>query len=157
MGRFSPPLQGSFLQKLSWKVSFFSFHLFPVNSLFMLESSTFHFVPCEHSFWRFNFFLHLFHLNTLFWRLFHRSILFSSWRFYSFLLHNCNTIAWILANYPANTGPHEGFYLFSFIAHMLHPFKGFNLQARFLSITEPISNAKDLLALRGRVYYPHWG
>jgi len=56
-------------------------------------------------------------------------------------------------NYPASTGPLEGFYLFSFTAHMLSLLKGFNLHARFLSTQELISNAKNLLALRGRVYY----
>jgi len=62
--------------------------------------------------------------------------------------------ACVLANYPpASTGPFEGFYLFPFIAHMLSFLKGFNLHARFLSIKELISNAKNLLALRGRVYY----
>jgi len=66
-------------------------------------------------------------------------------------------LAFAVINNPASTGPLEGFYLFSFIAHMLSPFKGFNLQARFLSTKELISNAKDLLALRGRVYYPHRG
>ena len=62
-------------------------------------------------------------------------------------------LACVLVNYPASTGPLEGFYLFSFIAHMLSFLKGFNLHARFLSIKELISNAKNLLALRGRVYY----
>jgi len=58
-----------------------------------------------------------------------------------------------LFNFPASTGPLEGFHLFSFTANMLSLLKGFNLHARFLSIKELISNAKNLLALRGRVCY----
>jgi len=38
---------------------------------------------------------------------------------------------------------------------MLRLLKGFSLHARFLSIKELVSkNAKNLLALRGRAYYP---
>jgi len=66
-------------------------------------------------------------------------------------------LACVLVNYPASTGPLEGFYSFSFMSHMLSLLKGFSLCVRFLSTKELISNAKDLLALRGRVCYPHWG
>jgi len=51
-----------------------------------------------------------------------------------FLLHSY-TMPCAPTNYPASTGTLEGFYLFSFISPML----------------------SDSLALRGRVYYTHYG
>jgi len=81
---------------------------------------------------------------------------FEGFIFFSFTI--TMPLACALVNYPtARTGPLEGFYLFSFTAHMLSLLEGLSCMPAFLSTKELISNATDLLALRGRVYYPHWG